>query len=588
MKPETRTVTQLFELDVRYLVPLYQRPYVWDAEHQWEPLWEDVLALLDHQENGLGSDYSHFLGAVVLEQETQNPGEIPIFTVIDGQQRLTTLQLFLAAAADSAKRLGASDEAEIIRDLVVNNPKKASGTDLFKVWPTNTDQHDFQEIMDYQGTESREVPKGNRLAEAYAFFSTQVAEWANAPDAPDRLARLRLLRITLCDLLKVVSITLEHDDNAQVIFETLNARGTPLIALDLVKNAVFHEAARQGLDLDPLYWTVWQPQLDDKYWRKPIRQGRLLRPRAELFLMHWLSMRLRSVVPATELFSTFRSQVLNAIPPPDMTSLIRQFARDAGTLRSFDSQPGGSIEGNFFERLAALDTSTVIPLVLFLFTEPRVGVECRQTCLRFVESWLTRRMLMGLTTKNYNRAVPAILERVVSDPTRADEIVRAELLAGVGQISMWPTDAELRDHLVNRSMYGTIAQARLVMVFRAVEKSLYTSKVEGVTLPTVLSLEHVMPQSWERHWPLDERLDTGERGAAEESRRAHLHRIGNLTLTTLSLNASMSHASWSQKQGALNLGSKLLLNVQLVEQNPTRFDEAAIDARSALLAEIIC
>ena len=100
MKPETRTVTQLFELDVRYVVPLYQRPYVWKEDKQWEPLWDDIVTLLDHQENGDGQHYSHFLGAIVLDQITQAPGKIPRLTVIDGQQRLTTLQIVLAAAAN--------------------------------------------------------------------------------------------------------------------------------------------------------------------------------------------------------------------------------------------------------------------------------------------------------------------------------------------------------------------------------------------------------------------------------------------------------------------------------------------------------
>src|SRR5438552_1656990 len=101
VKPETRTITQLFELDVRYVVPLYQRPYVWDRDDQWEPLWDDIHALIEHQLNGnWGADgWSHFLGAIVLEQETQAPGSIPVYTVIDGQQRLTTLQILLAAAA---------------------------------------------------------------------------------------------------------------------------------------------------------------------------------------------------------------------------------------------------------------------------------------------------------------------------------------------------------------------------------------------------------------------------------------------------------------------------------------------------------
>ena len=88
MKPATHTVNELFERDVRYVVPLYQRPYVWDEEDQWEPLWDDIHVLLDHQVNGelVGENsWSHFLGAIVLEQETQAPGAIPVYTLIDGQ-----------------------------------------------------------------------------------------------------------------------------------------------------------------------------------------------------------------------------------------------------------------------------------------------------------------------------------------------------------------------------------------------------------------------------------------------------------------------------------------------------------------------
>ena len=111
MKPDTHTVQQLFERDVRYTVPLYQRPYVWDEEHQWAPLWDDISALLEHQESGAPSElWSHFLGAIVLDQEQTVPGQIPRFTVIDGQQRLTTLQLLIAAAASSVAEIGAEND----------------------------------------------------------------------------------------------------------------------------------------------------------------------------------------------------------------------------------------------------------------------------------------------------------------------------------------------------------------------------------------------------------------------------------------------------------------------------------------------
>ena len=168
--------------------------------------------------------------------------------------------------------LGAENEADIIRDLVTNNPKKAAGVELFKVWPTNANRYAFEAVMAHGGpVADRQDDPENLIDEAYAYFGAKIDGWAREVEGAERLARLHLLRITLCDLLKVVSITLELDDNAQVIFETLNARGTPLLALDLVKNAVFHEASRRGLDVDTLYREVWQPQLDEDYWRVEVQ-----------------------------------------------------------------------------------------------------------------------------------------------------------------------------------------------------------------------------------------------------------------------------------------------------------------------------
>ncbi len=589
MRPETRTVTQLFELDVRYVVPLYQRPYVWDEDKQWEPLWDDLLTLLDHQESGNGHHYSHFLGAIVLDQETPAPGEIPVFTLIDGQQRLTTLQIVLAAAANTAAELGATNDAEIIRDLVRNNEKKATGIELFKVWPTNANRSAFQAVMGDGGpAPEREDDEDNRIDEAYAFFADRIREWAEEVEADERPARLKILRITLCDLLKMVSITLEADDNAQVIFETLNARGTPLLALDLVKNSVFLEAAKQTLDVDALYHGIWEPQLDDDYWREARRQGRLNRPIGELFLMHWLAMKLRQVIPATELFSTFRGRILSALPAPHMADLIPEMCRDAKTLRSFDDFERGSVEATFFERLDALDTSTVIPLVLFLFREPAVSAERRRRALPILESWLVRRMLLGLTAKNYNMQIPVLIGRVADDPEFADDVILEELRTGVGQVSRWPDDGELNAALTQRYLYGYVSQKRIVMLLRAVETSLYTNKVEAVAVPTSLSIEHVMPQSWEKHWPLPSGLEGDEYQEAETVRRDRIHRLGNLTLTTQPLNSALSNASWSAKQKQLNKWGKLLLNARLTEEHPETFDEAAIDLRGEALAQRIC
>lgn len=608
MKPDTHTVQELFERDVRYIVPLYQRPYVWNEEHQWAPLWEDVSALLQHQENGgVMGLWSHFLGAIVLDQEQTVPGQIPRYTVIDGQQRLTTLQLLLAAAAKELEAVGAADDAEWLRELAINNPRKAEGVERLKVWPTNSNRAAFQAVMSPDGLPEGHVnDPGNLIDETFDYFCERTAEYLTGSDEDGEptaeaatnngaagnkeglvAERAKRLRITLCDLLKVVSITLEADDNPQVIFETLNARGTPLLALDLVKNSIFHLAARQERDTDRLYEEAWALQLDDDYWRQERRQGRLNRPIGELFLMHWLTMKLERVIPATELFSAFRTRVLSA--ETDAEALIKELCADAAVMRSFDSPEPKSPEAEFFNRMAALDAGTMLPIVLLLFRSPEVSTARRRRAVRILESWLSRRVLMRLTAKNYNQLAPRLVARMKADLEHADDALLVGLSGGEGEISRWPDDAEFIEFLRSASLYGTVSQPRLVMALAAVEASMYSNKTDVPELATALSLEHLMPQTWETYWPLVDSDGAELSGEALEEASAErwkrISRLGNLTIVTSPLNSGLSNGAWAHKRKALNAESKLLLNARLVDEET--WDESAIDARGAWLADVL-
>ncbi|RCW45884.1 uncharacterized protein DUF1524 [Halopolyspora algeriensis] len=589
MKSDTHTVKQLFKQDVRYMVPLYQRPYVWNRAEQWEPLWKDVTDLLQHQESGTES-WSHFLGAVVLDHEKTVPGQIPRYTVIDGQQRLTTLQLLIAAAARAAAEAGAEKDAKLLRGLVANDPLEAEGIDRFKVWPTNANRAAFAAVMAEDGPpQGHTDDPGNLIDEAFDYFTDRAAEYLKGegvehPDEEEIATRAERLRITLCELLKVVAITLEQDDNAQVIFETLNARGTPLLSLDLVKNAVFHRAGNEGRDTDRLYERVWKPQLDDDHWREEQRQGRLNRPRGELFLMHWLTMRLERVVPATELFATFRQGILDRTG--DAEALIRELCADAEVIRSFENMSPDTPEGEFFARFEALNAGTFQPLVLLLFRSPEVTVERRRRALRILESWLARRALMRLTTQNYNRLVASLLGKMKADLPRADEVLRDALAGPEGASGHWPRDAEFVDHLCSREAYNNVAKYRLTMALAAVEASLHSNKTEQLLGGESYSLEHLLPQNWEQHWPLTDSTGAPLEGEAlaraSEERSARLHRLGNLTIVAQSLNSALSNAPWTKKRSELNRHSVLLLNSRLAERDT--WDEQAIDEHGEWLA----
>ena len=145
-RPNTRKLERIFDSTITYQVPLFQRPYVWSQEDNWEPLWEDIQALLNKHLRG-GKVHPHFLGAVVLEQLANSTGSIESRQVIDGQQRFTTLQLFLMAARDHANAHGKTKYSERFTDLVANRRNRIDHDDeVYKVWPTNSNRAAFKAV----------------------------------------------------------------------------------------------------------------------------------------------------------------------------------------------------------------------------------------------------------------------------------------------------------------------------------------------------------------------------------------------------------------------------------------------------------
>ncbi|BBX47680.1 hypothetical protein MCOO_36950 [Mycobacterium cookii] len=598
MQAETRTLTQLFQLDVRYVIPLYQRPYVWTEERQWAPLWDDIATVANHVvfEGATAKSPVHFMGAIVIQQEENPPGSPQRFLVIDGQQRLTTLQLLLAAAARTAEVSGCPDEGKLLRRLTANDPLLAKGEERFKVWPTNANRAAFVTVMESHGT-SDEVPDdpNNEIQEAYAFFCRQIEAWVTddggdeAELSPNK--QFAALRVSLSDLLKLVSIRLEDGDSPQVIFETLNGRGTPLIALDLLKNAVFLEAAREQVDTDHLYHAHWAPELDRDYWREDRRAGRLFTKNGDMFLQYWLVAELAEPVPSTELFDIFRKRILQPATCPPMAKLIPTLARDAAALRQFQSAEAGSPDRRFVEMLELLDTTTLMPIALLLLRTDQISAERRAQAFAILESFLVRRMLCGWTTKNYNRLAAALVGEIKKDITHADAVLQSRLAAETAPANRWPRDDDLYAALRNKDMYGQRRQDRLVMVLWRIEEHLRIAdnKVEqGLAAPSKLTLEHIIPQAWESHWPLD-----GNQNDPTAWRSTHLHRLGNLTLTTGPLNSSLSNLPWhapdepKDKRRSLVQYSLLKLNTTVVHDYPEHFDEHSVNERGTWLTSRI-
>lgn len=591
MKADSISVQDFFQAERRHLVPLYQRPYVWNREEQWEPLWEDLHALTELALDG-HSIKPHFLGAIVLEQTKYSIHDLPTRVVIDGQQRLTTLQLLMASVRDLCNSLEDETITRRLDRLTRNENAKPNSDQRFKVLPTNLDRPAFRELMTVEqhlDTEHRlEAAQASSvghklLAGAYAYFHRTVGAWLQEKGAAAVDQRAATLVSVLCQGMSLVAIDLDSEDDAQVIFETLNARGAPLLPADLIKNYLFHTAALEGADLDTLYHELWKPFDEDAdYWRLEVKQGRLSRPVVDIFLRHYLSFASRDEVSMPHLFSEFKS--FTAEKKRKAEEHLREVQEFAGIYRGFGHFDPGTRRGQFFNRLQVMETSTLIPFLLGLFQrfgqqkgESQAAID---TILVDLESFLVRRMICRLVTKDYNHLfldMIGALDRAVTAQEAASE-VRRFLLEQTADSRFWPDDSAFEASWLEIPAYKAFNRPRLRMLLTALEDSYWTDFSERIILTGKLTVEHLLPQVWEDTWPLPEGIPAT---AAIEARSSRLHRFGNLTLLTKKLNPAVSNGAWGSKHPKILKHSALALNRQL--QGQAAWDESTIDARTAEL-----
>jgi len=569
MDARTLDIKTIFGQERRHVVPLFQRPYVWERSSQLEPLWEDIQAVADRQLEGQ-SVRAHFLGAIVLDHVSKPTGEVEVRQVIDGQQRLTTIQLFFEAFCDFCKQRGKDKHHAMLLKLTRNDNQFSTDPDeQFKVWPTTQDQDTFRTVMNCGspaelrkafGVKKDDAAIDRPIADAYLYFYNAIGEWLN-PDGADFELRLDCLFKTLREYVRLVVIDLDPNDDAQVIFETLNARGTPLLPADLVKNLLFHRAQLAGDALESLYQKYWRHFDDDGYWRVKKGRGHARRARIDTFLQHYLTVKLRDEVPVGHLYVAFREHAAMG----KAAEVLADLRRYADTYRSIDGQETGTREALFVKRLSEMDLTTAHPLLLELLANHAGDRSQLRSVLIDMESFLVRRMICQLNTRGYNRLFIDLLKALGGKDGSPRERVRAVLLSTEADSGRWPNDEEIKQAWLNNPLYRGLVKKRTRMVLEAMEHASRTGKTEKLIIDEKLTIEHLMPQDWEKHWPLPEARNSDDDPQGVRDRL--IHTFGNLTLLTKKLNPSVSNGPWTKKRDQITKHSILRLNNVLAEHD---------------------
>jgi hypothetical protein len=611
------TVHQLFKPERQFCVPLYQRAYVWNQQNQWSRLWSDIQEKAENRLAGLVPT-PHFMGAIVLDpQERKKLIGVEKVHIIDGQQRMTTLQFALAALSVMLRVWGHTEYLSAVEACLRNSDERNmrdKTVEPFKVWPTFIDREayikaivatsldelreDFEDHFTQQQTLKKIGIKHPPALGAIWYFAAEMAAWMPKAGKPSLTTAEALTEAILEDLV-VIAITLDEKDDAQVIFETLNGHGVELTATDLIRNYVFLRAEAEGADSHALYDSKWK-RYEDQKWKLEERRGRLNRPRIEWFIQTVLQAERRDEVDQSRIYSEYRSHVEKAgITSEAQLEILGSYA-DAyqALIEGADSQP----IGRFGKRFAAWDASTTYVLALAIAKSG--GTESEQDeMFSMLGSYLMRRAICDLTNKNYNKSFLQFLKNIKA-ATLTPAALRAGLEAGSGDSTRWPKDEEFHRGFLVTSLYPQSLDApKMRSILVELENALRTERTEEPVAPSLgnLDIDHMLPVEWADHWPLpdgskvaqgdivlaeltaptDPKISPQE--AAIHARQALIQTIGNLTLLHYGTNRAAQNYAFEKKRELFLTHSNLHLNRDMLVASA--WNEKAIQQRAESLYE---
>jgi uncharacterized protein with ParB-like and HNH nuclease domain len=533
MRAQHTSLRELIEgREIRYGVPLFQRPYSW-GKKQWKTLWDDIENLAKDDAHSS----SHFLGAIVTMQERYAPEDAARFTLIDGQQRLTTIFIFLALLRDKLNELGEAELAtQIHENWLVNRFQK--GDDHLRLALTQGDQEAFQQLV-----VERTVSGNSKIGQCYEYFEEQLGKSKLQP---------RDLRNAIASRLIVVSITLDESDNPYLVFESLNAKGMPLTQADLVRNHVLMKLPSERREaVYRKHWEWMQNTLGDEMTE---------------FLRHYL-MRGTGFVRQDEVYTTLKAQNNHL----DSEQMLADIARFAGYYQRFikpETEPQENLR-RALERLKRLKATTIYPFLLQCYDDyenRRMTQEELLAVLGTLENYLIRRFVCGYPTNTLNKIFPLLHRKVTERRGNFVQALREEL-ASQG----YPNDREFRQRLIEFPLYraGNRAERARLILERLEE---FDSPREHVNF-SELSVEHVMPQNLTDEW----REALGDHVGQHAD---YVHRLGNLTLTAY--NSELSNSNYARKRQIYSTSN---VKINCYFQNVETWNIQAIEQRSEQLAE---
>jgi hypothetical protein len=486
--PSIQTLGKILYSPSQYVIPVFQRHYRWETAN-WAKLWDSLMEIRQPEKRG-----NHFMGFLVFVPGIAQPGQHTTFHLIDGQQRLTTASVLLAAVRNVARRMDQVDLADEIHNDYLTHPRK-KGDLHYRLLPKERDHDSYLSIVD-----GKSQPTG-RLADALAYFEERVTELAE-----HGAGQLRPLFDTLCQKLEFMCATLAGE-NAYNIFKSLNSTGVPLGASDLIRNFVFMHV--QPDEHDAFDRELWRP-LETRFARK---DGTLDEELFSKFFRDFLMSAGRYVSPK-DTFPDFEARYeATGFMPQALALALLEASRRYAIISSQQSDASPPVT-EALAGLNVLESSTTYPLLLALFgkrAEGSIDDDGLARAIQMLRGFILRRFVAGESSRGYGQMFVRALSKDKGNALATLE----DYLLDRG----WPDDHQFTTAFVSFPLYE---RGYTREILETIECS------RGHKEPASLAdaqVEHVMPQTLNDAW----RAMLGPH--AEAIHADWLHTAGNLTLS---------------------------------------------------------
>lgn len=538
----------------QFVIPVYQRNYTWTTGKEVKQYFDDLKSVLSGQYD------KHFMG-IMIYLDTPISFSSREFSVIDGQQRLTTTFLLLYAVKDIMLNRGMTQEAEALNNQYLTNPYSVDKL-KYKLKPLVADDEVYKKII--AGELSDITETSSNVYKNYKWLRDNIEKLLDQFSLNDILMAMNKLYI--------VCVPISQNDYPQKIFESINATGAKLTASDLIRNFM----------LMPIL-SDKQEEFYSKYWKRLEDLLTNDSKKLESFFRLYLAAKNKTLPNKTAVYSVFVDWFNKNKDIFGIEGIFKDIVKYAEYYYAIYKQDIKSIDmiiRNSVREFRYILSEMPAPLFMELYSlvqQNSITMEQFNDIMRMTNTYLIRRALCGLDTSDITRLFPSLLNDILNDCANdyskiVDSFKRNLVNKNKGNSMEMPDDAKLYDSIINANMYNLRLTVR--MFFDKLELSDNPAPVDL----SILSIEHLMPQTPTPEW-------YAELGIDEETYLRNLHRLGNLTLAAKPDNSKMQNKVWQYKNTILSSTAHLKINEALLKKEKWTIKD--IDVRTKELIKQI-